>query len=158
MTKSVIVFAATFVLILLLSGSIVADSAEGLFDQAVAAERSGNLDAAVELFSRAAELDPGNGAIYNNRGIVRARKKDIDLAIEDFDQAIRLDPDNAGACTTTGGWLSRKRETFTGPRLDYDKALDINREHVQALLNRAVLLVRSGSPAKAVSDLNTVLR
>ena len=114
MTKSEIVFAATFVLILLLSGSITADSAEGLFDQAVAAERSGNLDAAVELFSRAAELDPGNGAIYNNRGIVRARKKDIDLAIEDFDQAIRLDPDNAGAYNNRGMAFQEKGDFHQG--------------------------------------------
>ena len=75
MTERGIAFAATFVLILFLSGQIVADSSEGLFDQAVAAERSGNLDTALDLYTKAVESDPQNGAIYNNRGIVHARKK-----------------------------------------------------------------------------------
>lgn len=70
MTRSGIALAATFVLMLLLCGQVIGDSAEKLFSQAVAAERSGNLDASIELFSQATKLAPENGAIYNNRGIV----------------------------------------------------------------------------------------
>lgn len=114
MTKSRIALSATFVLILLLCGQVVADSAEELFNKAVAAERSGNLDTSIELFGQAAKLAPDNAAIYNNRGIIRARKKDLDLAIEDFDQAIRLDPDNAGGVQQQRNGFRRKEGPSSG--------------------------------------------
>ena len=71
-------------------------------------------------------------------GSFTPERNELELAIEDFDQAIRLDPDNAGRTNNRGMALQEKGDLH-GAGTDYDKALDINREHVQALLNRATL-------------------
>ena len=56
--------------------AVAAESAERIFQQAIEADRAGNSEEAIELFTRAAELDPKNGAILSNRAIVYARKKE----------------------------------------------------------------------------------
>ena len=55
----------------------------------------GDYERAVEDYSQALQVDPGNSYAYYNRGITRDRSGDYEGAIADFTQAIRLDPANA---------------------------------------------------------------
>jgi len=50
---------------------------------------AGNLDTALAYFERAIELDPGYGASYFSRGLVRKRLLDLDGAISDFTRSIK---------------------------------------------------------------------
>ena len=52
---------------------------------------------AVEVLTKAIELEPADAAIYVNRGAAYAALAQYGLAIADYDQAIELDPDNMTA-------------------------------------------------------------
>lgn len=58
-----------------------------------AVQRS-DLDAAIEQFTRAVELDPV-GVYFGLRGNTYWRKKNLDAALADYNRAVELDPQNA---------------------------------------------------------------
>ena len=115
-----------------------ADEAEDLFSRAVEAENSGDLDQALELFNRIAEMDPENAAVYNNRGVVNSRIKRYDAAIEDFTRALDIDPERAGTYNNRGMAYQDKGE-IDRAMSDYDKALSIDPSYLPALFSRVGL-------------------
>ena len=119
-------------------------------------KKAGDFNKALELFDRAAEEDPENAALFNNRGIVHARMKSHDKAIEDFTRALSIDPDNAGTYCNRG-MVHEEKGDLEHAMKDYDGALRKDASYVPALLNRAALENRRGQPARAVDDLRIVL-
>jgi len=55
-----------------------------------------NFDKAIEDFSEAIKLEPGNPLNYIKRGISYRNKKEFDLAIADFNAAINIEPNKYG--------------------------------------------------------------
>ncbi len=53
--------------------------------------------AAVELFSRAADRDPGNASFRNELGFAYRKSGNIELAFKHYNEALRLDPTHRGA-------------------------------------------------------------
>jgi tetratricopeptide (TPR) repeat protein len=134
-----------------------ADTAEGLFDQAVAAESSGNLEAAIEFYSKSAELDPQNAAVFNNRGIIYAKQRIFQQAIQDFNRAAALNPEDAGTFSNRGMAFQEMGKTDQALE-DFNAALEVDGEHLGALYNRAALNVKLNSLAAAFADLRALLR
>jgi tetratricopeptide (TPR) repeat protein len=54
--------------------------------------KQGDLDGAINAFTRAIELDPRLAAAYTNRGLARSYKGDYDAGIADCTKSIELDP------------------------------------------------------------------
>ena len=52
----------------------------------------GDLDAAIQDYDKAIELDPQYAKAYNNRGNARYDQGDLDAAIQDYTKAIELNP------------------------------------------------------------------
>ena len=74
------------------------DFATAYYERAIINGRLKLYDKAIADFSRSIELNPQDGAAYNNRGLVRAAGlKEYDQAIADFSKAIELDPKFAEA-------------------------------------------------------------
>ncbi|MDD5005227.1 MAG: tetratricopeptide repeat protein [Candidatus Omnitrophica bacterium] len=67
--------------------------AQGYRDQGYEAQRSGNLDVALNLYQRAIETDPSYAMAYNDIGIVLEAKGMDQEAEEVYLKAISLDPD-----------------------------------------------------------------
>src|SRR5688572_2574378 len=65
--------------------------AQALYNQAVQAYESGNLEEAIELLDEAIRLEPDFIDAYINRGVAYADLGDYRQAIADFTHAIRLD-------------------------------------------------------------------
>ena len=61
------------------------------------AGRGGDLDAAINLFERALEMDPANAEVLNNLGYAWYMRGDPVRAEEYFRKALTIDPDNAKA-------------------------------------------------------------
>eukprot|EP00158_Paraphelidium_tribonemae_P008497 Partr_v1_DN28592_c4_g2_i2_m73913 putative DnaJ (Hsp40) homolog, subfamily C, member 7 len=57
--------------------------------------KAGNLEEAVELYSKALEVDPDNSAVncklYSNRAIVYAKLNKLELSVKDCDSALAID-------------------------------------------------------------------
>lgn len=65
-------------------------SAEELKNQGNKAFSAKDYDTAIELFSKAIELDPTNFVLWSNRSAAKAGKRQYGPALEDADQVRRL--------------------------------------------------------------------
>ncbi|MBL7032115.1 MAG: tetratricopeptide repeat protein, partial [Nitrospira sp.] len=74
------------------------DFATAYYERGIINGRLKLYDQAVTDFSRSIELNPQDGAAYNNRGLARAKGlKEYNNAIADFTKAVELDPKFAEA-------------------------------------------------------------
>jgi tetratricopeptide (TPR) repeat protein len=61
-------------------------------DQGLKLQDLGDLDAAMKLYQKAAELDPSYAVVYNDLGVIYEMKGMLDRAEASYLQAIRVDP------------------------------------------------------------------
>jgi stress-induced-phosphoprotein 1 len=72
---------------------MTAATADDLKAQGNKAFSSGDYQSAIDLFSRAIELDNNNHVLYSNRSAAYSSLKNYDAALEDADKAIKSKPD-----------------------------------------------------------------
>ncbi len=107
------------VMVLVISfGGVVSAQQEAVdaYNQGLEALNQGRLDEAVNLFSKAIEIDPVDHYAYNNRGVVFKRKGEYENAIRDYTRALEIKPDYLAAKVNRG--IARYRKG------DFDLALD----------------------------------
>lgn len=59
---------------------------------------------AIEAFTQAVKIDPGNGRAFHNRGFAAYKLEQYDAAVRDFDQALDIDP---GYAEEAGSYVYR---------------------------------------------------
>src|SRR5688572_13222235 len=64
--------------------------------------RQGDLDGAIESYSKSIEMDPNFAMAYYNRGLAKREKGDLAGEIADYDKALELDPKYALAYYNRG--------------------------------------------------------
>jgi predicted TPR repeat methyltransferase len=74
------------------------------------------VDAVIESFETAINIDPNNAEAYNGIGTVLNEKGELDAAIDSYKQALKIKPDYADACFNMGNALKA--------RGDLDAAID----------------------------------
>lgn len=98
--------------------------AESLVGRGDTLHEQGMLDEAIELYTRAIQLDPNLAAAYNNRGLAYDEKGDLGRAIADLDRAIQLDPNAAPTYYNRGlahKALGKKAEAIS----DFEKFISL---------------------------------
>ncbi|KAJ3343608.1 hypothetical protein HDU93_007489 [Gonapodya sp. JEL0774] len=106
-------------------------SADQLKAQGNAAFQQGNFDAAVDLFSKAIEVDPANHVLYSNRSGAYASLKQYDKALQDAEKTVQLKPDWPKSHSRLGAalfGLNRLREADRA----YAKTLELDPNNTQA--------------------------
>ncbi len=88
-------------------------------------------DKAIADYTKAIQLEPENGANFNNRGLAYHSKGDFALAVTDFTQAIRLVPNNA-IIYTNRGHAHLKKGDIASASADFTKALLIDVKYSRA--------------------------
>ena len=94
-----------------------------------------DLEAAIDAYTKAIELNPADAVAYYNRGNAKHDLDRLEEAIADYDRAIELNPANAVAYTNRGGakaGLGRREEAIA----DYDRAIELNPANAVAYTNR----------------------
>jgi tetratricopeptide (TPR) repeat protein len=87
---------ASIILILLLTfqyfyfRQVTFDQAENYFRSGTTAYSKGNLDTAIQNFTRAIQFNPGHAEAYYNRGLAYVGKSNPQNAIADFGKALEL--------------------------------------------------------------------
>ncbi|KAI0698866.1 chaperone [Cytidiella melzeri] len=71
-------------------------------------------DTAIDLFSKAIELDPSNHVLYSNRSAAKAGKKQWVSALEDAEQCIKINPGWAKGYARKGAALHGQRKYDEG--------------------------------------------
>ncbi len=110
-----------------------------------------NYDKAIEDYNKALELDPGQVATYNNRGITWDLKGDYDKAISDFSKAMALAPNKSLYIINRAASWHRAKE-YDNAIADYTKAVEIDTNNVVAYRNRADAWEKKGDTKQAALD------
>ena len=114
------------------------------------------MDEAIEVYSRAIELNPNHAASYSNRGAAYWGKDELDLAIADYNKAIELDPELAQAYSNRGAAYWGKDELDLAIA-DYNKAIELDPKLAHAYYNRGATYRAEGAFDLAIADCNKAI-
>ena len=126
------------------------------YNRGVAHNHLGNIQEAINDYSRAISTDPSIYSAYNNRGHGYIHLGDIPKALQDFNQAIKLQPKNAEYYTNRGGAYVQMGD-LTRAIADFDHAIRLDPKHASAYSNRAMCYEEQGNLEAALRDFQSVL-
>lgn len=137
-----------------------------LFKEARFATSKGELNQAVELYTRAIKQNPDNFAAYLNRGVLwerlpvkdnKERKKNRQRAEQDYLQVMEINGNNAEAYNNLGAlYIDMGRNLDAVDMLS--SALMLEPRYFTARMNRAIAFYRLGRTIEALDDFNKAAR
>jgi len=122
----------------------------------VIASQTRNHTRAVELISKAIQIDPGNAVAYSNRGIALQKLERWDAALFDYDHAIAIRPDLSLAYCNRGNVLKELKQ-WDAALASYDRAIEINPGFAEAHSNRGAALQMLNRCVAALESLDRAL-
>lgn len=111
----------------------------------------GNLDPALELFTKAIRQSPRFGWAYSNRGAAHFRKNDLEKALADLNEAIRLAPKLAEAYVNRGAVYAGMGDIEQALK-EWSEALQYSPKYGLAYNDRGYAYSRIGELEKALAD------
>lgn len=127
--------------------------ASKLFTQALSEK---DLQKAIELYSKAIELDPNFAEAYSNRGYAKYLLGEEKNALQDYDKAIELNP-NLSETYNNRGNAKESLGDENGALEDYDKAIELNPDYANAYNNRGIVKRELGDTTGAMIDFNKAI-
>jgi tetratricopeptide (TPR) repeat protein len=124
-------------------------------DDAIALHRAGDLNRAVEGYTKAIEIDPKSAVAYNLRGNAFAGLQYFNLGIADQSRAIRIDPKFADALMARG-LLMRTRGNFNGAISDFSRVIKLT-DDPSALFQRGLSYLGKDDVRRAIGDFTKVI-
>ncbi|MGA2092826.1 MAG: tetratricopeptide repeat protein [Sedimentisphaerales bacterium] len=116
----------------------------------------GDLQGAINDFTKAIELSPEDAAAYSNRGMAYSSTGRLERAIEDYDKAVELNPNYAGVYNNWGYTEQAKGDLDKAVK-KYDKAIELKPDFADAYNNRGNAYQAKGDLAQAVNDYNKAI-
>ncbi|HTV61373.1 MAG TPA: tetratricopeptide repeat protein, partial [Verrucomicrobiae bacterium] len=145
----------------------------------IALSRKGQVDAAIIEYHKALAIDPNLAKAYNNLGIALSRKGRVDAAIVEYQKALAINPMDLEARTNLAVALAQQKEAPIASTSDdlyynlgndfakkgeldeaiieYQKALAINPDDVEARNNLGISDFRKGQVDEAIIQFQKVL-
>src|SRR4028119_699621 len=118
----------------------------------------GDLDGAIEDYSRALETEPRVAGVYVKRGGARRAKGDLNGAIDDFNQAYDIDPlsvhndRSVAEAYSNRGFIRTNKLDMPGAIYDFNKALECYQGNPDLYFKRGRARLINGDLAGAISD------
>jgi tetratricopeptide (TPR) repeat protein len=119
----------------------------------------GDLDGAVNDYTRAIEMDSRLADAHLNRGKAKRAKGDLDGAISDYEKAIEIDPriaHNWNRDITTAysnrGFIRSNQMDLDGAISDFNRAIKFNPEIADFYIKRGRALLVRGDMEAAIAD------
>ena len=127
--------------------------ASKLFAQAIAEK---DLHKAIELYSKAIELNSYFAEAYSNRGYAKYLLGEEENALQDYDKAIELNPNLSEAYNNRGN-AKESLGDKNGALEDFDKAIELNPDYANAYNNRGIVKRELGDTTGAMIDFNKAI-
>jgi tetratricopeptide (TPR) repeat protein len=132
-------------------------SAGGLLQQGVAQFKQGNLQAAMDRFQAAVQVNPRDARAHDYIGVILGESGKLNEAIVEFDQAIRLDPGVSDSHFHLG--LAYKQTGRINDAIsEYQEALRLNPGMVEAQYSLSAICAKLGDLDGAIRLLREVLK
>lgn len=116
----------------------------------------GNIEAAIESYTKALAIAPDNPEIFLNRGLARLKTSDYPGAIKDTTRAIELDPSNSRAFDARGMALYFAGDC-PGAVQAFTQALDLTPGSADTYVNRGAALFDQQKINPAIEDYTRAL-
>ncbi len=108
-------------------------------EQAMDLIKAGDIDRAIEQYTRIVNEDPKTPNAYTNLGLLYMHRKQTDLAKTAFEQAILIDNQDAVAYNNLA-IIQRQQGEFKKALFNYYKAIKARPDYANAHLNLGILL------------------
>jgi type IV pilus biogenesis/stability protein PilW len=120
----------------------------------------GQYEQAMADYDKAIELSPNNAMFYNDRGFAYAEQEQYESAIRDYNKAIELSPDhpNIDYAYNNRGFAYGNLEKYDQALHDFERAITLNRDNAWIFYNRALIYLKMGKNAMAITDLELSLQ
>ncbi|MCL2265297.1 MAG: tetratricopeptide repeat protein [Treponema sp.] len=125
--------------------------------------RNGNYDRALTEYNASINRNSDFIEAYISRGNAYMKKRDFSRAIDDYSRSIRIDNSRAEIYNYRG--FARAEMAARGSRGelslaidDFSRAISLNRNYVDALVNRSHALYQSGSYDRVIEDCDQIIR
>jgi tetratricopeptide (TPR) repeat protein len=126
------------------------------FEAAVADHRAGNLDTAIDGYTRAIEADGKLALAFHSRGKAFEAKGDGRNALSDYTKAIRLEPKSVQALWDRGTLL-RNMEQLETAISDFTRVIRQTKDPA-AYVQRGYVYLLKGDLDRAISDFTTAIK
>jgi len=126
-------------------------SAEAQYQRGKALHDKGDLDAAIQSYTRAIELKSYYAEAFNNRANAYSSLGDNARAFSDYNKAIQLRPDYAEAFNNRGTTFSEAR-AFDRAIADCTRAIELKPEYAEAYTNRGAAHLAVQVYDRAIAD------
>ena len=95
--------------------------------QGLDAQQRGDLDAAIDFYSKASQYDPSYAVVFNDLGVIFEATGDMERAEQDYQQAVKIDPNFVSAYTNLALLYENKRDLVSASRY-WKKRADLGRQ------------------------------
>jgi tetratricopeptide (TPR) repeat protein len=119
--------------------------------------RAGDLDKAIDLFKRAAQMDPDHAIALQNLGSAYRQKKDWPNAEKALKRAVELTPEDAEANYGLGMVYAQQNDTERA-REFLRRSLDVRPDYAPALNNLGIVNIRTGRAEEAIRNFQESVR
>ena len=117
---------------------------------------AGNMEEAIDHFTKAIWLNPGYAEAHNNLAVVLSRQGKHRVALTHYEAALTMKPDYTEAYNNIGVSLAEEGK-FEEATFYYRKFLDKKPDFMDARLNLGDALYRAGKPEQAIEEYQTGL-
>jgi tetratricopeptide (TPR) repeat protein len=125
-------------------------------DDGIALHRAGDLNRAIESYTKAVEIDPKFAAAFHLRGRAFAGLRYFNPSIADQTKAIRLEPKYADALMDRG-MLMYASGNFDGAVSDFSRVIKLNKKNVNAYFQRGLSYAGKSDFRRAIADFTRVI-
>jgi tetratricopeptide (TPR) repeat protein len=122
----------------------------------IALHRAGDLNRAIESYTKAIEIDPKFAVAFHLRGRAFAGLRYFNPSIADQTKAIRLEPKYADALMDRG-MLMYASGNFDGAVSDFSRVIKLNKKNANAHFQRGLSYVGKNDLRRAVADFTKVI-
>jgi len=129
---------------------------EARLNRGMARQHAGDLRGAIDDFEASHRLNPDSAEVLLTLSGARLRMDDLPGAMAAIDEALRLNPGMADLYSARGA--IRSRSDVRAAEADFDAALRLDPDCVNALLNRATARSLRGDTSGAADDLDRAVR
>jgi CDP-glycerol glycerophosphotransferase (TagB/SpsB family)/tetratricopeptide (TPR) repeat protein len=119
------------------------DALKKKYEQALAAQKNGSFDEAVDILLKILDEDDTFVSAYNDLGALYYQKNEKDKCLQCFRKAVEVDPENVVSKKNLADILMERGEHFEALEL-YQDILEVNADDIDALLAVGGIMLESG--------------
>ena len=126
-----------------------------LIKKAIELQKVGNLTEARSIYLEALQIEPDNHQLYKILSSLEYQNRDFDKSLKYIDKAIQFNKNSAELYSIKGFYLYISNKEKEAKEL-FEKALKLDANNIDALLNLGVILKDNNETLKAINFFDTI--